>query len=155
MQPQPLVFTLDLPGIPVSALRAFHHSPQAIAQLTPPGTLKKLTGDLGPLHEGQRLVLYVKKFGLTLPWHAINENISPEGFTDRQLKGPFAFWQHRHHFVDLGSWGCQLVDAIQYQLPLHPLSLWATPFIERDVKNLFSFRHERTQKLLSTQSPTA
>ena len=148
MKLQHLIFTLDLPGVPIQPLRDFHASPEAIRILTPPGTLQKLTGDLGPLHEGQQLTLYVKKMGLTLPWHARNESVSPEGFTDRMISGPFAVWKHHHHFVNLGLYGSQLVDEIYFQLPLAPLSHGVLAFIRADIRKLFRFRHQQTHQTL-------
>ncbi len=148
MKLQHLIFTLDLPGVSVKHLRDFHGSPEAIRILTPPGTLKKVTGDLGPLHEGQELTLYVKKMGVTLPWHARNESVSPQGFTDRMISGPFAQWTHHHRFIDLGIYGSQLVDEIYFQLPLAPLSHIAVAFIRADVRNLFRFRHQQIQRTL-------
>lgn len=151
MKLQHLIFTLDLPGIPVQRLRDFHSSPEAIRILTPPGTLRNLTGDVGPLREGQELTLYVKKMGVTLPWRARNESLSPEGFTDRMLSGPFATWKHHHRFIDLGRYGSQLVDEIYFQLPLAPLSHPVLPLIRADIRKLFHFRHQQTQETL--QSP--
>ena len=148
MKLQHLIFTLDLPGVPIQHLRDFHASPEAIRILTPPGTLQKLTGDLGPLHEGQGLTLYVKKMGVTLPWHARNESVSPEGFTDRMISGPFAQWTHHHRFIDLGIYGSQLIDEIYFQLPLAPLSHPALPFIRMDIHKLFIFRHMRTKQTI-------
>ena len=151
MKLQHLIFTLDLPGIPVQRLRDFHSSPEAIRILTPPGTLRNLTGDMGPLHEGQELTLYVKKMGITLPWRARNESLSPEGFTDRMISGPFKAWIHKHHFVDLGQYGCQLVDEITFDLPLRPFSNLAIPLIIRDIKSLFKYRHQSTYQYLQTK----
>lgn len=148
MKEQHLIFSLDLPGVSVQRLRDFHASPEAIRILTPPGTLHHLTGDLGPLHEGQTLTLYVKKMGLTLPWRARNESVSPQGFTDRMISGPFARWRHHHHFVDLGSYGCQLLDELYFQLPLAPLSDPALPWVRLDLRKLFRFRHQATRRAL-------
>jgi len=103
------------------------------------------------LHEGQELTLYVKKMGVTLPWRARNESLSPEGFTDRMLSVPFATWKHHHRFIDLGRYGSQLVDEIYFQLPLAPLSHPVLPLIRADIRKLFHFRHQQTQETL--QSP--
>jgi uncharacterized protein len=147
MSDQQLAFSLDLPGVSVERLHAFHASPMALHALTPPGTLLRVEGDLGPLHEGQRVTLHLRKFGLPMRWEAINESVSENGFTDRMLKGPFARWSHRHHFIEQTD-GCRLMDELHFQLPLWPLSLPALPLIRADIRKLFAFRHAATKAAL-------
>jgi len=143
-----LRFPLELPGVPVASLRAFHASPEALNALTPAGTLVRVTGDLGPLHEGQRLVLHLRKFGLPMTWEAVNEDISESGFTDRMVRGPFRSWRHRHTFEATPE-GSRLVDEVAFQLPLWPLSAPALPFVLMDIRKLFAFRHEATRRALA------
>jgi ligand-binding SRPBCC domain-containing protein len=145
---QRLRFALELPGVPVERLRAFHGSPEALEVLTPPGTLVRVEGDLGPLHNGQRLTLRLRQFGLPLAWEAVNEEVSAAGFTDHMVKGPFRAWIHRHRF-EATAGGSRLVDEVEFQLPFWPLSLPVLPLVRRDLRRLFAFRHAATLRRLS------
>ncbi len=50
--------------------------------------------------------------------------IRPILFADRQESGPFAWWYHRHHFVDDGQGGTILRDEVEYQAPLGRIGHW-------------------------------
>ena len=142
-----LTFTLQLPGVTVQQLHDFHHRPDAFQLLSPPGSVRKVTGDIGPLHDGQRLVLHLRKFGLPLQWVALHSRVSPNGFMDTQLSGPFAAWQHQHLFQPTPE-GCKLLDVIDFTLPLEPLSRIALPLVLADVREMFAYRHRVTREWL-------
>ncbi len=148
MDEQRMTFVLDLEGVPVERLRQFHATPEALRALTPPGTLRRVEGDLGPLHEGQRLTLHLRKFGLPLRWRTVHEEVTAEGFTDRMLAGPFRTWCHRHRFLATPT-GCRLEDEVTFSLPFRPFSDPLLPLVRRDLRNLFAFRHRATREGLA------
>jgi ligand-binding SRPBCC domain-containing protein len=100
---------------------------------------------------GTRLLLSFCPFPLSplhLRWEAqITEFAWNDHFCDRQLRGPFAFWLHRHSVSAVtrdGIRGACVVDLIEYELPFGPLGrlahrLWLRTQIER------SFAHRQTQ----------
>jgi ligand-binding SRPBCC domain-containing protein len=69
-------------------------------------------------------------------------------FVDRQLRGPYRLWHHRHEFEDLG--GSTLVrDRVHYALPLGRLGeAAARRFVSRDLDRIFAFRREAVRRLL-------
>lgn len=69
-------------------------------------------------------------------------------FEDRQVRGPYRLWHHRHEFEAHG--GRTLVrDRVRYSLPLGPLgSIAATLFVEHDLERIFAFRHRAAERLL-------
>lgn len=91
----------------------------------------------------------LRLLGLPLPWRTLIEEWHPgHGFTDRQLRGPYARWVHRHAFVpvDGGTW---LRDEVEYALPLVPLSdpvhvLFVRPRLHR----IFAYRRDVITRLL-------
>ena len=62
-------------------------------------------------------------------------------FSDRQLKGPYHTWYHRHLFKPLGN-GILMEDLVEYRLPLFPLGQIALPFVNKDVHGIFSYRKQ-------------
>jgi ligand-binding SRPBCC domain-containing protein len=81
-------------------------------------------------------------------WVARIEDVSPEGFTDRQVKGPFTRWQHRHSFVALDERTTEVVDVVEAEVKKHPwwgpigASMWA------GLPALFAYRARKTRELL-------
>jgi ligand-binding SRPBCC domain-containing protein len=69
-------------------------------------------------------------------------------FIDRQLKGPYRLWHHRHEFEDLG--GATLVrDHVRYALPFGRLgALAARILVARDLERVFAYRHQAVERLL-------
>ena len=59
---------------------------------------------------------------LPVRWLARIEDVSPTGFADRQLSGPFRHWLHRHTFVPVDETTTAVVDGIE--LKLRPHLLW-------------------------------
>ena len=67
-------------------------------------------------------------------------------FTDTQIRGPYHTWVHRHLFtaapVEPGgaSGATEMVDEVQYRLPLWPLGAVVLPVVRRELKDIFSHR---------------
>jgi ligand-binding SRPBCC domain-containing protein len=87
---------------------------------------------------------------IRIPWDALIENFQwLHGFCDVQLRGPFRYWRHCHS-VRPERGGTQLLDAVDYELPLGPLSGIADrTFVRRQLTSTFRFRHRRTLQLLA------
>lgn len=79
------------------------------------------------------------------------EYVKGEMFADRQVRGPFASWYHRHLISDDGNGGAILRDEIDYEPPLG----WVGKFLsgsilESKLQRLFDFRHEITRKIVES-----
>jgi len=93
-------------------------------------------------------------FPLRIPWEAeIDEFVWNSHFADRQLRGPFAYWHHRHTVQQetrASGPGTLLQDEIEYELPLGPFGeITNTLFISPQLRNTFAFRRLRANELLS------
>jgi ligand-binding SRPBCC domain-containing protein len=72
-----------------------------------------------------------------------------EGFCDVQLRGPFRYWRHCHRLQAVDG-GTLLRDAVEYELPLGPLSPVADAiFVRHQLAATFRFRQRRTLELLA------
>ena len=110
--------------------------------------------------DGTRLTISFRPLPLLparVPWEALIENFSwNQGFCDVQQSGPFVSWRHCHTIQpapspdDPGLQGSLLTDAIEYELPLGPLSSLADKLIiHRQLTKAFAYRHKRATELLA------
>jgi hypothetical protein len=99
-----------------------------------PGTVKMRPGAL----IDYRLRLH----GLPLRWRTrIEVWEPPRRFVDRQLRGPYALWEHTHSFEPAGAETVVLGDHVRYALPLGRIGdLARTLFVERDLERIFDHR---------------
>ncbi|MEN9824675.1 MAG: hypothetical protein RI953_420 [Pseudomonadota bacterium] len=152
--------------LPVSAEVAFawHEHPSAFSRLNPPWDKTILVSSDG-VREGSRAVIGLPAPWGRLLWHAEHFNVQPgQEFSDRQVRGPFQLWEHRHHFIPSGNDECRLSDDISYTLPLSPLSdVVAGWFVRQRLQRMFASRHRtllndlsfwKKQSVLSQSQPT-
>jgi ligand-binding SRPBCC domain-containing protein len=131
---------------------AFHESPGALMRLTPPWESVRLVEGGESLRPGSRVVLETRLGPLPLRWVAEHTEYDPPHlFADVQLKGPFAKWYHRHHFLDDGEGGTLLRDEVEFTPPLGCLGRWiGGAFLTRKLAKMFDYRHETTKKLVES-----
>ena len=124
-------------------VHAWHARPGAFERLSPPWEDVRLLERSGGLEAGAETLLELRKGTLKLQWHAVHEEHDEEhGFVDRQTRGPFARWVHRHLFRPENDTHCAMRDEIDYELPLAPLGRWfAGARVARDLKRTFAYRH--------------
>jgi len=131
-------------AVPVEALREWHFRPEAFARLTPPRERATVIESPGALVDGARAVIEVRIGPIKQRWVAEHE-ITDEGFIDRQIEGPFAFWEHTHRFEAISDGKSRLTDSIRYRLPFGLIGrVFGKPFIERKLDRLFRYRHAVT-----------
>lgn len=69
-------------------------------------------------------------------------------FVDLQERGPYALWEHHHHFYALGE-GVRVVDRVRYALPLGPFGRVAHALAVRAaLAAIFDHRYDRVRELL-------
>jgi ligand-binding SRPBCC domain-containing protein len=134
------------------ALFLFHESPEALTKLIPPW--EKMTPVVlpGSLQPGSRVVLNGKLGIFPVQWVAIHTEYDPPNlFADRQESGPFAYWHHRHHFIDDGQGGSLLKDEIEYALPLGAFGQFLLGWlIRRKLEAMFEYRHDKTRSIVES-----
>jgi uncharacterized protein len=141
-----LYFTLSSEiNAPVEALRDWHFRPGAFGRLNPPWEKARVISAPGALVDGARAIIEIQAGPIKQRWIADHE-ITPDGFIDRQTSGPFAFWEHRHHFESTGPTTSRLTDAITYRLPLGlPGRLFGGSLVRKKLERMFHYRHEVTR----------
>ena len=131
---------------PADAVFAWHLRPDALEKLIPPGEPMKVLETTGGIGDGARVVFLVQVGPVPMRWVAEHRNYLPgREFTDVQVAGPFAFWEHRHRVEPDGPGACVLEDRIDYALPLGWLGrAVAGWYVRRKLDRLFAYRHRIT-----------
>lgn len=98
---------------PISAVAAFHQDSRALKLLTPPPVFVQMHRvDL--LSEGSIADFTLWMGPLPVRWVAAHSEVEMlSGFTDTQMRGPFASWVHRHSFEPCGAAETEVIDDIQ------------------------------------------
>ena len=80
-------------------------------------------------------------YGIPVKWKTIITDVDkPYSFTDKQLKGPYALWEHHHQFVPHGD-GILVKDRVRYALPFSSLgSLIHTLVVKKKIEDIFDYR---------------
>jgi len=131
-------------SLPVEAESAYawHEHDSAFNRLSPIWETTRMVSSEG-IREGGRAIIAIPSPVGSMHWHAEHFDVHKgKEFSDRQQKGPFHFWMHRHLFEGADS-GCVLNDIIRYELPLSPVSdLFAGWFVQRKLAAMFAYRHK-------------
>ena len=133
-----------------SFLFDWHDQPGAFERLVPPWkSVTVVESDLS-ISDNSKTVFSVGVGPLKMKWVAIHNGYTyPNQFIDIQQSGPFRSWEHRHIFSCCGE-ESKLTDAVTYTLPAGILGkLILARTVEKDIKQMFKFRHQRTKNDLS------
>ncbi len=128
---------------PAEAVFAWHARPGALERLVPPWERVAVEERAGGIEDGARVVLRVGAGPLRLRWVAVHDQVVPgRQFCDRQERGPFRYWRHRHRFEPDGPSACRLEDDVEYALPLGPLgTMVAGRHVRKKLQRMFDYRH--------------
>lgn len=142
---------------PPSAVFAFHEAPGALERLMPPWERVRTVEGGGSIKPGSRAVLQVKLGPVPLRWVAEHEDYDPPHlFSDRQVRGPFVSWFHRHRFLDDQRGGTILQDEIDFELPFGALGrLLGGWLVRRKLRKMFDYRHDQTRRAVESGAPPA
>ncbi len=128
---------------PVDRVFSWHAQKGAILRLTPPWAPLKLISRKGiGIDKGVRVVFKIRVFGFSMAWEAEHIDHEPNRlFRDRQIKGPFAFWQHTHRFSPELDGSTRMTDEIEFKLPFGLLGRPFYGFARKELTRMFSYRH--------------
>jgi ligand-binding SRPBCC domain-containing protein len=122
-----------------------------LERITPPWLSFELLGpEPAEMRIGTLIDYRLRLHGLPLRWTSRIEEWEPgAGFVDRQLRGPYGLWHHRHTFEREGS-DTLIGDTVHYGMPLGLLGEAAHPvFVRRDLERIFDFRQTAVREALS------
>jgi ligand-binding SRPBCC domain-containing protein len=133
---------------------AFHESPGALERLTPPWERVKVVSGGESLRPGTRVLLRTQVGPVSIDWIAEQTEYEPGSlFADRQIRGPFRSWYHRHIMLDDGHGGTILRDDIEYEPPFGAIGRFlGSRWIRRKLERLFEYRHEETRRIVESNA---
>lgn len=131
---------------------AFYESEGALQRLTPPWESAELVSGGDSIRTGSRVVIRTKVGPFPIEWEAEHmEYEQGRMFADRQVRGPFAKWYHRHWFLDDGDGGTLLRDEVEFEPPLGALGmLVGGGFLHKKLNDMFDFRHAETKRIVES-----
>ncbi len=134
--------------LPVSAQVAFdwHERPGAFLRLAPPWDNVELVSHVGGIRDGAQVVVALGRWPFKTQLHVEHRDyVYGRQFRDVQLSGPFAMWEHTHRFEERGPERCELIDHIEYRLPLdRSLGPLADSWVRHKLARTFNYRHDVT-----------
>lgn len=146
--------TEQLLPIDIKSAWSFFSSPANLILITPGELDFKILTPLNEdeIYEGMVIDYKVKPlFGIPVRWKTeICELNKPFSFTDRQLKGPYRIWEHRHAFIEKDN-GVLVKDKVNYQLPFGVIgSLTHLLLVRKKIETIFNYRRQMLHKIFVT-----
>ncbi len=139
-----------LVNAPIADVAAFHGRSASMAAITPPPIIVRMERASATLHDGDEMAFTMWLGPLPVRWVARIEAVSPHGFTDRQLSGPFAEWVHRHSYVPVDEGTTEVDDTVTVRLRKHllwgpvGLGMWL------GMPALFAYRAWKTKRIIQS-----
>jgi ligand-binding SRPBCC domain-containing protein len=130
---------------------AFFARARNLETITPPWLrFEVLTPEPVAMRAGALIEYRLRLHGVPLRWTSRIEYWEPgAAFVDRQIRGPYRLWHHRHEFAPHGD-GTMVRDRIHYALPLgHLGELAGALFVHRDLERIFDFRRATVARVLA------
>jgi ligand-binding SRPBCC domain-containing protein len=135
---------------PVDEVFDFFAQARNLERITPPWLgFEVLTPGPVEMGSGTLIEYRLRVHAVPVRWISrIEEWDSGRLFVDRQLRGPYRLWHHRHEFVARAE-GTVVRDRVRYALPLGRLGELAhAAFVRRDLERIFDFRRAAVAQLL-------
>ncbi|HAQ70315.1 SRPBCC family protein [Salibacteraceae bacterium] len=142
--------------IPLSLEDAWSYfsSPKNLQEITPDDLKFRILTDIleDKMYSGQ-IINYIVTPLLNIPmrWTTEIKHVE-EGvyFVDEQRFGPYALWHHKHFFKAVDG-GVELMDIVDYALPLGPLGRFAHwLFVRRQLESIFRYRSQKLEQMFGT-----
>ena len=131
---------------------AFHALPDALARLTPAWAGVRVLSAASSLEAGARSIVEIRIAPLL--WvhaeyvHVLSQ--PPHLFEDRQERGPWRSWRHRH-VIEAHPEGARLIDEVDFEPPFGVLGRLVAPLlILPRLRRIFAWRHGVTRAWCET-----
>jgi ligand-binding SRPBCC domain-containing protein len=135
---------------PAGEVFAFFAAARNLERITPPWLhFEVRTEEPVEMAAGTLIDYRLRVHGVSLGWTSQIEVWQPgREFVDRQLRGPYGLWHHRHRFRAVGG-GTLVSDEVHYAAPLGAVGELAVPlFVRRDLRRIFGYRRDAVQRIL-------
>jgi ligand-binding SRPBCC domain-containing protein len=127
---------------PVEEVFSFFENAGNLARITPSNLRFNILTPLPIDMKAGTLIDYtIRVLGIGVHWRTLITGYDPPyGFTDKQLRGPYTFWHHRHEFIATAD-GTLIRDKVTYALPFGVIGRLAHAlFVKSQLRHIFDFR---------------
>jgi ligand-binding SRPBCC domain-containing protein len=135
---------------PLADVAEFHSQSASMAAITPPPIVVHVHTAPAKLGEGDHMDFTMWLGPLPVRWLAQIEQVTPTSFVDRQLRGPFASWAHKHTFEPVDAGKTAVIDEVN--ATLHANWFWklvgASMWLGLPI--LFAYRGWKTRQVLES-----
>jgi ligand-binding SRPBCC domain-containing protein len=139
---------------PLDEVFAFFAAARNLERITPPWLRFEVrTPEPVSMEVGALIDYRLHYRGVPLGWTSQIEVWEPgRQFVDRQLRGPYGLWHHRHTFAEVDG-GTVIEDEVHYAAPFGVLGELAQPvLIERDLHRIFDYRQQAVRRIFDEQA---
>ena len=133
---------------PLPAVAEFHSRSASMPAITPPPMIVRVHAAPERMTSGDQMDFTLWAGPIPVRWIARIEDASAAGFTDRQIRGPFAAWAHRHTYVRVDDRTTDVVDEVEARLKRHPFWGLAGALMWIGMPGLFAYRARKTRRML-------
>ena len=134
--------------VPASVAETFDFFSAAanLERLTPPWLNFRILTPSIEMREGVEIDYRIVLYGIPIPWTSRIDVWEPSvRFVDRQIRGPYRWWNHEHRFEAVGS-STRVVDHVEFA----PRLGWLTGHkVRRDVEKIFAYREEALKAIFT------
>ncbi len=132
----------------IKALFDFHIDTNNLTFITPPDTKVELLTKDFKAEISKVVKIKSTKYFIPMIWEVKIEKLDkPNLLVDFALKSPFAYWEHKHIFIEHGNM-CELKDVITFEMPFGFFGKLFEGFVKKDLQKMFDFRHKVTKEIL-------
>jgi len=135
---------------PIDEVFAFFERPENLDRITPPWMGMRILSIAGEMREGLEIDYAITPFPhVPARWRSrITTYNPPHSFTDVQLRGPYARWEHLHTFQADGD-ATIVEDDVAYELLFGRLGELVEPLLVRPrLRAIFDYRSAAIGRLL-------
>lgn len=139
---------------PIEEVFDFFSRAENLERITPKELNFKILRTSTPgIEKGTILDYRLSLHGIPFHWSShIDQFNPPSGFSDEQMRGPYAYWRHEHEFEVDGD-STIVRDKVQYEMPLGLLGeTFGLYFVRKDLDRIFAYRRSQIEALLNAPS---
>jgi ligand-binding SRPBCC domain-containing protein len=137
--------------IPIAETFRFFSDARNLERLTPRFLNFKFLSTPPAVMTPNTIIDYqVRLYGVPVHWRTRIEVVeAPHRFIDVQDSGPYKSWRHTHTFKEAGDGGTEVIDRVEYAMPLGVLGGVAHYlFVARSLQQIFDFRSRELVALM-------
>lgn len=129
----------------------FFESPRNLEAITPSWLgFEIIDATDETMRVGTEITYRLKWKGIPMRWRTrIPECEAPRMFADEMTEGPYRRWYHRHFFTAVPG-GVEVVDVVEYELPLGWLGwLVDAALVRAQLQEIFDYRREAVAEVFA------